>query len=182
MRPLYRPEGVEERWQRAWEEEGLYNADPDPSRPSFVDAHPPPNVTGELHMGHALQLALGDAVVRMKRLGLVLLTLLALAGCGGGERWGGYTEEEVKRIMVTDEFRETILAAVRNPGLREAYRRMLPSEEQVEAADLRQVTIRGTGQEAWEYQNTATKFCIFVWEDEETQGYATQLGSCAFAQ
>ena len=68
MDPLYRPQGVEERWQQTWEEEGLYNADPDPSRPAFVDAHPPPNVTGELHMGHALQLALGDALCRMKRM------------------------------------------------------------------------------------------------------------------
>jgi valyl-tRNA synthetase len=33
-----------------------------------VDAHPPPNVTGELHMGHALQLALGDTIVRTKRM------------------------------------------------------------------------------------------------------------------
>ncbi|HEV3407280.1 MAG TPA: valine--tRNA ligase [Gaiellaceae bacterium] len=68
MDPLYKPQGVEERWQRAWEEEGLYNGDPDPTRPTFVDAHPPPNVTGELHMGHALQLALGDAICRMKRM------------------------------------------------------------------------------------------------------------------
>jgi valyl-tRNA synthetase len=68
MDPLYRPEGVEERWQRDWEEEGLYNAYPDPTRPTFVDAHPPPNVTGELHMGHALQLALGDALCRLKRM------------------------------------------------------------------------------------------------------------------
>ena len=68
MEPLYRPEGVEERWQRTWEEEGLYNADPDPSRQPFVDAHPPPNVTGELHMGHALQLALGDALCRLRRM------------------------------------------------------------------------------------------------------------------
>jgi valyl-tRNA synthetase len=68
MDTLYNPHGVEERWQRTWEEEGLYNADPDPAREPFVDAHPPPNVTGELHMGHALQLALGDAVCRMKRM------------------------------------------------------------------------------------------------------------------
>ena len=68
MEPLYKPEGVEQRWQKTWEEEGLYNADPDISRPTFVDAHPPPNVTGELHIGHALQLALGDSVVRMKRM------------------------------------------------------------------------------------------------------------------
>ena len=68
MEPLYRPEGVEERWQRTWEEEGLYNADPDPSRERFVIAHPPPNVTGELHMGHALQLALADTLVRWQRM------------------------------------------------------------------------------------------------------------------
>jgi valyl-tRNA synthetase len=68
MDTLYRPEGVEERWQRTWEEEGLYNAEPDPDRESFVIAHPPPNVTGELHMGHALQLALADALVRWKRM------------------------------------------------------------------------------------------------------------------
>src|SRR5450759_5570405 len=68
MEPLYKPAGVEERWQKAWEEEGLYNADPDISRPTFVYALPPPNVTGELHIGHALQLALGDSVVRMKRM------------------------------------------------------------------------------------------------------------------
>jgi valyl-tRNA synthetase len=68
MEPRYEPHGVEERWQQTWEEEGLYNADPDPTRTPYVDAHPPPNVTGELHMGHALQLALGDTVMRMKRM------------------------------------------------------------------------------------------------------------------
>jgi valyl-tRNA synthetase len=67
MDPLYRPEGVEERWQRTWEEEGLYSAEPD-ARPKFVVAHPPPNVTGELHMGHALQLSLADALVRWHRM------------------------------------------------------------------------------------------------------------------
>jgi valyl-tRNA synthetase len=68
MDPLYRPEGVEQRWQRTWEEEGLYAADPDPSRESFAIAHPPPNVTGDLHMGHAMQLSLADAIVRMRRM------------------------------------------------------------------------------------------------------------------
>jgi valyl-tRNA synthetase len=68
MDPLYRPEGVEERWQRTWEEEGLYNADPDPSRDSFAIAHPPPNVTGDLHMGHAMQLSLADTIVRTRRM------------------------------------------------------------------------------------------------------------------
>jgi valyl-tRNA synthetase len=68
MDPLYRPQGVEERWQRTWEEEGLYDAEPDASRESYVYAFPPPNVTGELHMGHALQVSLGDLLMRMKRM------------------------------------------------------------------------------------------------------------------
>jgi valyl-tRNA synthetase len=68
MESLYKPQGVEEHWQRTWEEEGHYNADPDPARESFVIAHPPPNVTGDLHMGHALQLSLADTIVRTRRM------------------------------------------------------------------------------------------------------------------
>src|SRR6476659_10884285 len=68
MESLYKPEGVEERWEQTWEEEGHYNADPDPARESFVIAHPPPNVTGDLHMGHAMQLSLADTIVRMRRM------------------------------------------------------------------------------------------------------------------
>jgi valyl-tRNA synthetase len=68
MEPLYRPEGVEERWQKTWEEEGHYEAHADAPGETFVIAHPPPNVTGELHMGHALQLALADALVRWRRM------------------------------------------------------------------------------------------------------------------
>jgi valyl-tRNA synthetase len=68
MEPRYTPAGVEERWQRTWEDEGHYNADPDPSRESFAIAHPPPNVTGDLHLGHALQLSLADTIVRTRRM------------------------------------------------------------------------------------------------------------------
>ena len=68
MEPLYKPDGVEERWQETWEAEGLYEAHAERGGPTFVIAHPPPNVTGELHMGHALQLALADTLVRMKRM------------------------------------------------------------------------------------------------------------------
>jgi valyl-tRNA synthetase len=68
MEPRYSPHGVEERWQQTWESEGHYNADPDTSRESFAIAHPPPNVTGDLHLGHALQLSLADAIVRTRRM------------------------------------------------------------------------------------------------------------------
>jgi valyl-tRNA synthetase len=66
---LYRPDGVEARWQRAWEEEGLYAAGAGARRDeSFVICVPPPNVTGELHMGHALNGAIQDALVRWHRM------------------------------------------------------------------------------------------------------------------
>jgi valyl-tRNA synthetase len=68
MDPLYTPQGVEQRWQQTWEEEGLYEADPDPSRESWVYCFPPPNVTGNLHTGHALQISLGDVLARWKRM------------------------------------------------------------------------------------------------------------------
>src|ERR671931_925042 len=68
MATRYEPQGVEERWQQTWEAEGLYNADPDPARESFAIAHPPPNVTGDLHLGHALQLSLADTIVRTRRM------------------------------------------------------------------------------------------------------------------
>ena len=68
MEPLYRPDGVEERWQRVWEEEGLYAARLDPSRPPFVICLPPPNVTGALHMGHALNASTQDVLIRHHRM------------------------------------------------------------------------------------------------------------------
>jgi valyl-tRNA synthetase len=68
MEPLYTPHGVEERWQRAWEEEGLFHADPEAPGESYVIAVPPPNVTGALHMGHALNGTLQDVLIRWHRM------------------------------------------------------------------------------------------------------------------
>src|SRR5438093_7804777 len=68
MEPLYDAKAVEARWQRAWEEEGLYNAEPDAEGESFVIMHPPPNISGSLTIGHCLQLSLEDALVRWHRM------------------------------------------------------------------------------------------------------------------
>jgi valyl-tRNA synthetase len=69
MEPRYDPRGVEERWQRTWEEEGLYKAGAGARRPeTFVICVPPPNVTGSLHMGHALNASTQDVLVRWHRL------------------------------------------------------------------------------------------------------------------
>ncbi|MGH3023552.1 MAG: valine--tRNA ligase [Gaiellaceae bacterium] len=69
MEPIYRPDEVEPRWQRTWEEEGLYRAGAGRRRDeTFVICVPPPNVTGALHMGHALNGALQDVLVRWHRM------------------------------------------------------------------------------------------------------------------
>jgi len=68
MEPLYKPQGVEERWQRTWEAEGLYNAEADDPREPFVICLPPPNVTDRLHMGHALNGSAQDVLVRWHRM------------------------------------------------------------------------------------------------------------------
>src|SRR5690349_7021499 len=68
METLYTPQGVEERWQKTWEEEGLYAADPDAPGETFVVMHPPPNISGSLTIGHCLQLSLEDALVRWHRM------------------------------------------------------------------------------------------------------------------
>jgi valyl-tRNA synthetase len=68
MEPRYEPQEIEERWQRTWEDEGLYSAESGSGRETFVVAHPPPNVTGALHTGHALQISVADSLVRWHRM------------------------------------------------------------------------------------------------------------------
>jgi valyl-tRNA synthetase len=68
MEPLYEPKGVEERWQRTWEEEGLYGTEPEAGGETFVVMHPPPNISGSLTIGHCLQLSIEDALVRWHRM------------------------------------------------------------------------------------------------------------------
>ena len=69
MDARYEPTGVEERWQRTWEEEGLYRAGAGARRDdTFVIAVPPPNVTGALHMGHALNGSIQDVLIRWHRM------------------------------------------------------------------------------------------------------------------
>src|ERR671938_2032079 len=68
MEPLYQPKTVEQRWQRTWEEEGLYEAHPESAAETYVIMHPPPNISGSLSIGHALQLSLEDTLVRFHRM------------------------------------------------------------------------------------------------------------------
>ncbi len=65
---VYDPKELEERWYQFWEENGFFYADVDDPRPSFCITIPPPNVTGSLHMGHALNHTIHDIVARYKRM------------------------------------------------------------------------------------------------------------------
>ena len=60
--------GVETKWYDQWMEKGLFVATMDKDRPSFSMVIPPPNVTGVLHIGHALNNTLQDVLVRYKRM------------------------------------------------------------------------------------------------------------------
>jgi len=64
----YDPRGIEERWYTFWEENGLFRADVESQAPPYSIVIPPPNVTGSLHMGHALNNTLQDICVRYKRM------------------------------------------------------------------------------------------------------------------
>src|SRR5882724_11699074 len=64
----YDPREAQERWLSFWEEHGYFHSRPDSSRDSFCIVIPPPNVTGALHMGHALNNTLQDVLIRWRRM------------------------------------------------------------------------------------------------------------------
>ncbi len=64
----YDPSQVEEKWYRYWLEKRYFHSEVDPSRRKFSVVIPPPNVTGSLHMGHALNNTIQDIFVRWKRM------------------------------------------------------------------------------------------------------------------
>jgi len=63
----YEPWDVEEKWENHWEENRTFSPDPDGPGESYSIVIPPPNVTGVLHMGHALNLTLQDILCRFNR-------------------------------------------------------------------------------------------------------------------
>jgi len=64
----YDPAGVESRWYREWESRGLFHADAASPKKPYCIVIPPPNVTGSLHWGHALNNTLQDILIRYKRM------------------------------------------------------------------------------------------------------------------
>ncbi|MCS3704451.1 valine--tRNA ligase [Salinibacter ruber] len=68
MSKAYDPSDIEDKWYAYWEEHGFFEADADGDADSHVIMMPPPNVTGRLHIGHALQDSIQDALTRIHRM------------------------------------------------------------------------------------------------------------------
>src|ERR1700754_1124126 len=64
----YEPSAFEQRIYASWEKGGYFAPVVDPEKPKFSIVIPPPNVTGRLHIGHALVMSLQDIIVRWKRM------------------------------------------------------------------------------------------------------------------
>lgn len=65
---VYEHKPVEQRWYRFWEERGYFHSEPNPHKKPYTIVIPPPNVTGALHLGHALNNTLQDILIRRKRM------------------------------------------------------------------------------------------------------------------
>ena len=65
---VYDPKSVEDRIYEFWNDNGYFKAERDPEKKPFTIVIPPPNVTGQLHMGHAFDETLQDILIRYKRM------------------------------------------------------------------------------------------------------------------
>ncbi|RJP46864.1 MAG: valine--tRNA ligase [Armatimonadetes bacterium] len=68
MDKVYDQTKVEKRWYDFWEKEGFFRADPNSQKPAYSLLMPPPNVNGELHLGHAMEHSIMDALARFRRM------------------------------------------------------------------------------------------------------------------
>ncbi|MEM5818728.1 MAG: class I tRNA ligase family protein, partial [Desulfitobacterium hafniense] len=68
MEKVYDPSQVEGKWYPYWEEKGYFHADVDDAKEPFSIVMPPPNVTGALHLGHAIDSTIQDILTRFKRM------------------------------------------------------------------------------------------------------------------
>ncbi|MGO9175054.1 MAG: valine--tRNA ligase [Desulfobaccales bacterium] len=94
---VYDPSRIEEKWYKYWQEQGLFRAKADGSKPPYCIVIPPPNVTGLLHMGHALNNTLQDILVRYKRMqGFDVLWM------PGTDHAGIATQNVVERMLAAE--------------------------------------------------------------------------------
>ncbi len=112
-----------------WEQQGCFRADPDPQQDSYCIVIPPPNVTGALHLGHALNNTLQDVLIRMKRMqGFSTLWM------PGTDHAGIATQAVVERRLKEEEHKSR-----HDLGREELVRRIWSWKDEYEARILRQL-------------------------------------------
>ena len=89
---------AQQRWYPFWEEQGYFHSEPNPPRKPYTIVIPPPNVTGALHLGHALNNTLQDILIRQKRMqGFETLWM------PGTDHAGIATQAVVERRLLSEE-------------------------------------------------------------------------------
>ncbi|MBR5738940.1 MAG: class I tRNA ligase family protein, partial [Lachnospiraceae bacterium] len=68
LEKTYDPKAIEEKTYKRWEEKGYFKAKVNPDKKPYTIVMPPPNITGQLHMGHAMDNTLQDILIRFKRM------------------------------------------------------------------------------------------------------------------
>ena len=95
---VYNPQLVEKKWYEYWEKQQLFHVEADKARKPFSIVIPPPNVTGQLHMGHALDETFQDILIRYKRMqGFNTLWM------PGADHAGIATQIKVEEMLKQDE-------------------------------------------------------------------------------
>jgi valyl-tRNA synthetase len=127
--PQYDPKEAQQRWLTFWAERGYFHSDPDPDRKSYTIVIPPPNVTGALHMGHALNNTLQDVLIRWRRMQ------------GYNALWIPGTDHAgiATQAMVEKRLREEENKSRRDLGREELVRRIWLWKEQYEKRILGQL-------------------------------------------
>jgi valyl-tRNA synthetase len=125
----YEPKEAQQRWLQFWDERGYFHSRPDQAREPFCIVIPPPNVTGALHMGHALNNTLQDVLIRFRRMqGYNALYM------PGTDHAGIATQAVVERRIKEEEGRSR-----RDLGREELVKRIWQWKDQYESRILNQL-------------------------------------------
>ena len=121
MPSAYNASDVEQRIYEDWQSKGYFNAKIEEGKEPYVIIMPPPNVTGELHLGHALEKAIEDALVRWRRMsGVPTLWLPGTDHAGIATQWAVErqlaSEGTSRHDLGRDTFVETVWEHVRRFG------------------------------------------------------------------
>src|SRR5712691_3921352 len=125
----YDPKEAQQKWLTFWTERGYFHSRPDPNRTPYTIVIPPPNVTGALHMGHALNNTLQDVLIRWRRMQGYNAEWMP-----GTDHAGIATQAVVERLVFAQEKKTR-----RDLGREELVKRIWAWKDQYEARILGQL-------------------------------------------